>query len=74
MPTRVYYAPDEVPASSKINLFLAGSIDMGRAVDWQNEVINGLNGLTIDIYNPRRFDWDSTWVQSIDNPLFKSAG
>jgi hypothetical protein len=53
------------------SVFLAGSIDMGRAAPWQPEVERALGDLPIAILNPRRDDWDSTWVQSIDNAQFR---
>ena len=53
-------------------VFLAGSIEMGRAEDWQQGLAKRL--LAIDpslvVANPRRFNWDASWVQSIDNPPF----
>ena len=62
-----------VPPSEKVlpELFLAGSIEMGAAVDWQSYVSDALTDTPITIFNPRRLDWDSSWVQSIDNPQFK---
>jgi len=52
-------------------LFLAGSIDMGSAVDWQKEVIDALSDLKGTIYNPRRDDWDPSWDQDISNEPFR---
>jgi len=52
-------------------IFLAGSIEMGKAENWQDKVIRRLQGTNCIIFNPRRDDWDSSWVQSIDNPKFK---
>lgn len=48
-------------------LFLGGSIEMGRAENWQEKTValldkNGYNNLII--LNPRRDDWDSSWGQS----------
>lgn len=52
-------------------IFLAGSIDMGKAENWQERLERELNMYEdVMICNPRRDDWDSTWVQSIDNPQF----
>ena len=51
-------------------IFLAGSIEMGKADDWQTRVINELSTLKVDILNPRRTDWDSSWEQKITNPQF----
>lgn len=56
----------------KIYVFLAGSIEMGEAEDWQEKVIRGLSNFdNIIILNPRRDGWDSSWEQSIDNPKFR---
>jgi hypothetical protein len=52
-------------------LFLAGSIDMGAATDWQAELAGLLAPRNVTILNPRREDWDSTWRQSIDEPKFR---
>lgn len=61
--------PQEITESPSV--FLAGSIEMGKAEDWQNK----FDRLTLDlpgtILNPRRDSWDSSWEQSIDNPKFK---
>ena len=51
----------------KISLFLAGTIEMGNSVDWQSEFIKTVNHLDINIYNPRRADYDPTWEQSLAN-------
>jgi hypothetical protein len=53
-------------------LFLAGSIEMGKAVDWQTSVAGALAGARITILNPRRPDWDSSWVQSINDHNFRT--
>jgi len=57
--------------SGVFSVFLAGSIEMGAAPDWQAALERDLADLDIDIYNPRRDDWDSTWDQSADNPQFR---
>lgn len=51
-------------------IFLAGSIEMGKAEDWQTKVTEDLDQLGYSILNPRRDDWDSSWVQDIGNPQF----
>jgi hypothetical protein len=53
-----------------ISVFLAGSIDQGKAVNWQDWVIKKLSGYPITFLNPRRPDWDSSWEQKIENPQF----
>lgn len=54
-----------------ISIFLAGSIEMGLAEDWQRMVINACSTNNIAFLNPRRTDWDSSWEQKISNPKFK---
>jgi hypothetical protein len=53
------------------SVFLAGSIEMGTAEDWQRQVEDALHDLSVVILNPRRDEWDASWVQSIGNPLFR---
>jgi nucleoside 2-deoxyribosyltransferase len=65
----VFKAPTKVNFSGK-KVFLAGSIDMGKAVNWQEQVTQALAELDVAILNPRRDDWDSTWVQDISNKQF----
>lgn len=60
----IYKPPQEYPKS----VFLAGSIEMGKAVDWQSKATEKLKNFII--LNPRRDDWDSSWEQSINNPQF----
>lgn len=44
---------------------------MGLAEDWQSRLTKELSNLDIVLLNPRRTSWDSSWVQSINNPIFK---
>jgi hypothetical protein len=67
----IFYPPNAYPSfPNKKYLFLAGSIEMGKATDWQKEVSEKLADLDIVILNPRRPDWDSSWVQSVENEEF----
>jgi len=52
-------------------IFLAGSIEMGRAEPWQQEVEQALQQLDLCILNPRRDTWDASWPQTIDYPPFR---
>jgi Nucleoside 2-deoxyribosyltransferase like len=64
-------APNEVVIDTEyINVFLAGSIEMGVAEHWQKKVIDALSDKPIRFLNPRRDDWDSTWSQDIHNDQF----
>jgi hypothetical protein len=57
-----------------INIFLAGTIEMGNSIDWQQKVIDDFRNYyqekEITILNPRRKDWDSSWKQTIENEQF----
>ena len=62
-------APMKFTDSPRPWIFLAGSIEMGKARDWQTEIADALPNCTV--LNPRRDDWDSSWIQSIDNEQFR---
>lgn len=51
-------------------VFLAGSIDMGSAENWQSRVVEALENFEGIVLNPRRDEWNSSWEQSISNPKF----
>jgi len=51
-------------------IFLAGSIEMGVAENWQTRVARDMTDYEVVLLNPRRDDWDSSWKQSIDDPQF----
>ena len=52
-------------------LFLAGSIEMGQAEEWQEKIQAALAHTKWVILNPRRDHWDSSWVQQIENDQFR---
>jgi hypothetical protein len=54
------------------SIFLAGSIEMGAAEDWQRQVEHALRDLEVVLLNPRREEWDASWVQALDNPPFRA--
>jgi hypothetical protein len=65
-------APHDYAAHrSKTSVFLAGSIEMGSAEDWQAKVVKGLSHTEALILNPRRDQWDSSWEQKITNTPFR---
>lgn len=72
VPPMIYKPPANISKRNitKKSVFLAGSIEMGVAVDWQADL--GLYFLEKgwDVFNPRRDDWDSSWIQSYENPNF----
>lgn len=67
----VFKPPHHAPPSPDISVFLAGSIDMGAALDWQQTVATALDHLPIIMFNPRRDGWDHSWKQDISNADFR---
>ncbi len=69
---KVYYAPEKLPVRSDNSVFLAGSIEMGDAENWQDKAIKYFQKGTIvnSVFNPRRSDWDSSWKQEYENDHF----
>jgi len=69
---KVITAPEKFEEYPKIyTIFLAGSIEQGSAVNWQDIVIDTLKYFdNIRVLNPRRTHWDSTWEQTLDNSKF----
>jgi hypothetical protein len=51
-------------------IFLAGSIEMGAADNWQEKFEAAFQDENLVILNPRRDEWDASWVHSLDNPQF----
>lgn len=54
-----------------LSIFLAGSIEMGEAEDWQVAVVDALSDYDVYLLNPRRDDWNSSWEQRMSNPNFR---
>ncbi len=63
-------APIQVRAADRV-VFLAGSIEMGAAEDWQARLAAELRDIDAIALNPRRDEWDASWRQSIDEPKFR---
>jgi len=66
--------PPQVIPSTDISVFLAGTIDMGNSLDWQQKFIDQANVEKalgqVTVFNPRRASWDHSWTQSIENVQF----
>ncbi|KAF2744154.1 hypothetical protein M011DRAFT_461180 [Sporormia fimetaria CBS 119925] len=56
----IHCKPPTVPTYRKYSVFLAGSIEMGRAILWQERMVDYLQDLPITVCNPRRGNWDTT--------------
>ncbi len=64
-------APEPFDGCDCPSIFLAGSIEMGAAEDWQAKMIEDLKDDAGTILNPRRDDWDSSWEQTMENDEFR---
>jgi len=64
-PYNISYRPEGVKT-----VFLAGSIEMGMAENWQVEMTNYFNSMNVVVFNPRRDDWNSDWTQEYTDPQF----
>ena len=49
--------------NSPNKIFLGGSIEMGSAEKWQDKIVKSFKDHDIVFLNPRRDDWDSSWIQ-----------
>jgi hypothetical protein len=56
-------APERVPLKNP-SVFLAGSIEMGKAILWQDDMTKELSDLPVTVINPRRNDLNPDWEQS----------
>ncbi len=69
MSIKVIKAPGFV--NDKIaTVFLAGSIEMGAAENWQDRAVKLFVNSGFTLLNPRRDDWDNSWKQEITHPAF----
>lgn len=50
------------------SVFLAGSIEQGKAEDWQSKIRDTLLMKGYTVFNPRRKDWDPSWKQNYVDP------
>lgn len=66
------YAPNYTVGAVSPTVFLAGSIEMGKAEDWQAQVTEMLKESEGTILNPRRPDWDNTWGTSPTDEPFRT--
>ncbi|UPX18022.1 uncharacterized protein EKO05_0008346 [Ascochyta rabiei] len=70
-PRFVHCMPPESPTYREFSVFLAGSIEMGRAVQWQKHMATFLSTLPITVNNPRRGHWDPAATQEAKNESFR---
>ena len=74
---KVLTPPQAIIVYKQVVVFLAGSIEMGAAKEWQQQVIELFGSMLPEeqrsdylLLNPRRPDWDASWKQEYDNPQF----
>jgi hypothetical protein len=67
---KVVKAPNIINNSPAPFIFLAGSIEMNTAEDWQKDIEKFLEPYEGTLLNPRRDHWDSSWKQSVENKHF----
>ena len=54
--------PDVFPTEdSRLKIFLGGSIDMGKAENWQARIEKQLSSYDVIVFNPRRGVWKKEW-------------
>jgi hypothetical protein len=53
------------------SVFLAGSIEMGKAEKWQDAFVKAFSDEELVLLNPRREQWDASWPQSMDCKNFR---
>jgi hypothetical protein len=68
----IYQPPQNIAlrCRSKKSVFLAGSIEQNLAENWQLVIGQWFLSMGWNVFNPRRSDWDSSWIQSYENPQF----
>lgn len=60
-------------AGTRFKVFLAGSIEMNRAEDWQQVIGKAIGDSDqVCIFNPRRDSWNNDWKQERINPEFRA--
>lgn len=67
----VFMPPEEPEYKNPASIFLAGSIEMGKAIQWQGHLTKELQDLDITVCNPRRGNWSADLVPKAMDTLFK---
>ncbi|OAL42774.1 hypothetical protein IQ07DRAFT_593579 [Pyrenochaeta sp. DS3sAY3a] len=67
----VHCMPPEPPTYRKFSVFTAGSIEMGKAVQWQPLMVQMLSHLPITVNNPRRGHWDPAVTPEAKDEAFR---
>ncbi|KAH6870270.1 hypothetical protein BKA58DRAFT_173685 [Alternaria rosae] len=67
----VVHKPPIRPLVDRASVILYGAIQSDPSKDWQAHLTALLSDLPIAILNPRRDDWDSSWIEDISFAPFK---
>ena len=71
-PSATVTSPAPIPQDDpRLKVFLAGSIEMGKADDWQAQVQRALADEGVLLLNPRRADWNPAWKADAAEPEFR---
>lgn len=73
MSLTVIKSPNSIGARLPENpsVFFGGSIDQGRAIDWQADLAGRIADMSVTVLNPRREKWDAGLEQDISDPVFR---
>jgi nucleoside 2-deoxyribosyltransferase len=71
-PSLLITSPTPIPLDdARPKVFLAGSIDMGKAGNWQEQAQRALADAGVLLLNPRRADWNPQWKPAAGEPEFR---
>ncbi|KAH9874996.1 hypothetical protein J1614_004484 [Plenodomus biglobosus] len=67
----IVYKPPRRPQIDRPSVILYGAIVSDPDKDWQTNLTASLSDLPVAVLNPRRDDWDVSWIEDITFPKFK---
>ncbi|EOA90939.1 uncharacterized protein SETTUDRAFT_158426 [Exserohilum turcica Et28A] len=66
----IVHKPPFKPDIDRPSVILYGAMS-GQNKNWQGDLINSLSDLSVAILDPRRDEWDNTWVEDISFQPFR---
>jgi len=72
-PKAKVHFPPLYPTLTSPSLIFFGTIEPSPTDNWASRLTNQLSHLPIQILNPRRDDWDSTWREEVSFPKFRET-
>ncbi|KAH7361276.1 hypothetical protein BKA66DRAFT_514762 [Pyrenochaeta sp. MPI-SDFR-AT-0127] len=67
----IVHKPPVRPKVDRPSVIFYGAILSDPTKDWQSSLATSLSDIPVTILDPRRDDWDSSWVEDIAFPKFK---